>query len=180
MELIPIYSYEFNKVLNEKFSDKENIQNYTSILTDKDRFENMINLILKNKNLIEKKLGFKLLKKVEFYIVRCEKFKSFSKPITIEYSILPEEMILYLLKEVLKNSIEIRFLDEVFREEVLNSFITYIIINGDFEKYDFVKYLKSLHDYSKQNYNDYSFENSQKYDFDKKTLKKYLEMSYDV
>ena len=178
MEIEIIYSYDFNKVLNDTLDEKQNIQNYTSILTDKDRFESLIDSIKKNKPLIEKKLSFKLLKKFEVYIVRCEKFKSFSKPISIEYSIIPEEMLLYLLKEIIKNSINIRFLNEVQREEALNSFLTYILINGDFGKKDFIKYLKSLHDYSKEIYKEYSFENTQKIDFNKITLKKYLEDLY--
>jgi len=100
MKLIPNYSYEFNVILNETYNENDQIKNFVSLLSDKDRFLILMPLLEKNEQFIAKKLGFTMPITVDFYIVRAEKFKSFSMPITIEYSILPEEMILFLFKEI--------------------------------------------------------------------------------
>jgi len=175
MELKPQYSYEFNRILNTEFNENDQIKNFASLITDKDRFLNLLPVISQNKELIEKYLGLKLKEEYEFYIVRGEKFKSFSMPITIEYSILPEEMILFLLKEIIKNSIEIRFPDELIREQYINSFIDFISIQEDLENINLVKFGKNLHEESQKQYPNYEFKDI---DFKKKTLKEYVEEMY--
>lgn len=172
MKLVPKYSYEFNCILNEQFNEQDQIQNFASLISDKDRFLSLLPLIEKNSQFIEERLGFPLPKETEFYVVRAEKFKSFSEPITIEYSFCPEEMILFLLKEILKISITTRFPDELLREELVNSFIDYITINGDWGKVDVVKFGKNIHDETKKSYEDYEFKDR---DFSKKTLKENLD-----
>ncbi|MFW5705040.1 MAG: hypothetical protein ACOCXG_04305 [Nanoarchaeota archaeon] len=176
MKLIPNYSYEFNCILNDGYTETEQIKNFASLLSDKDRFLPFLDLLEKNAEFIEERMGSKLPEEKEFFVVRAEKFKSFSEPITIEYSLLPEEMILFLLKELVKISLNIRFPDEQIREQYINSFVEYIAINGDFGNIDFVKFGKNLHDESKKNYPDYEFRDI---DFSKKTLKQYVEEMFD-
>ena len=176
MNLIPKYSYEYNCILNESFDEMEQIKNFASLLSDKDRFLVLLQELEKNKDLIEKTLGFKLPKEVEFHVVRAEKFKSFSEPITIEYSLLPEEMILFLLKEIIKISAgDTRFPDDILREQYVNSLIEHILINGDFKE-DLVKYGKNLHDESKFMFKNYEFKDV---DFKDKTLKTHIEEMYN-
>lgn len=175
MKLTPKYSYEFNYILNPKFTEDEQIKNFASLISDKDRFLSILSNIANNEVLIEKKLGFKLPEKVEFYIVRGELFKSFSEPVTIEYSILPEEMLAFLLKEIIKITIDIRFPDDITREKYVNSFLDYIFINGNWDTVDLVKFGKNLHDESLRLYEEYKMEDI---NFSKKTMKKYLEEMY--
>ena len=175
MKLNPSYSYELNVVLNGGMNEEEQIKNFASLLSDKDRFLPMLSLFAENQKLIENKLGFKLPKSCDFFVVRAEKFKSFSLPITIEYSILPEEMFLFLFKEILKVTIDIRFPDDIIREQFVNSFIDYIVVNGNFGKYDLIKFTKNLHDESKRLFKNYEFKEM---DFSFKTLKVYLEDLY--
>ncbi len=175
MKLIPNYSYEYNKILNENYSEEEQIKNFASLLSDKDRFLALLPEIEKNSKLIEEKLGFKLREEYEFFVVRGEKFKSFSEPVTVEYSILPEEMILFLLKEILKVSITTRFPDEILREEYVNSLIDYISINGDFSC-DLIKYTKNIHDESKRLYERYHLK---QLDFTNSNLNQLLEKYYE-
>ncbi len=175
MKLIPNYPYEFNIILNEQLTQMQQIQNYTSLISDKDRFLPTLPLIEKSAQLIEERLEFKIREEIEFYVVRAEKFKSFSVPITIEYSILPEEMLVFLLKEIIKTSIEIRFPDEETREQYINSFVEYIAINADFKNLDLIKYGKNLHDESQKLYPQYEFKDI---DFNTKTMKQHLEDMY--
>jgi hypothetical protein len=192
LKLIPKYSYDYNIILNDSLSmGDEQLKNFASLLSDKDRFLDMLPLIEKNFDLIEKKLGHKLKEEIEFFVVRAEKFKSFSEPITIEYSMLPEEMIVFLLKEIIKVLIEGRFLDEISQEQYINSFVEYIIVNGDFEKTTandsegkslggsqtdtFVKLGKNLHDESLRLYEGYEFK---EIDFTEKTMAEYMEEIY--
>jgi hypothetical protein len=175
MKLNPIYSYEFNYILNDSLTEKEQIQNFASLISDKDRFLSLLGNLEKNSKFIEEKLGFKLEKNIDFYVVRSLKFKSFSPPITIEYSILPEEMIVFLLKEIIKFSINIRFIDEKSKEEHINSLIDFILVNGDFKNSNFIKYSKNIHDDSIKKISDYKL---LELDFNKKTLKEYIEDSY--
>lgn len=172
MKLTPNYSYEFNCILNENYDEQENIKNFASLLSDKDRFLVLLSELERNKSIIEEKLGYELNENYDFYIVRAEKFKSFSEPITIEYSLLPEEMLLFLFKEIIKVSAPERFPDETLREEVINSFIDYILINGQW-KNDLLKFSKNLHDHSKSKYENYQYD-LEKYDYSKKTLKEIL------
>lgn len=176
MKLIPKYSYEYNCILNENFSEKDQIQNFASLLSDKERFLYLLTLISKNEKLIEEHAGFPLPKDVTFYIVRAEKFKSFSEPITIEYSLLPEEMLLFLLKEILKSSMNIRFPDEMVRDMFLNSFIDFLAINGDWGDKDLVKFTKNLHTQSERMHPDYRYRDI---DFSERTLRDYVEAMYD-
>jgi phosphate starvation-inducible protein PhoH len=176
MKLIPKYSYEFNQVLNEGFNETEQVKNFASLITDKDRFLAMMQSLEKNVKLMESTLGHKLPKEIEFYVVRAEKFKSFSEPIVIEYSILPEEMLMFLIKEIVKTSVEGRFMDEVMREQYVNSFVSHIVINGDFKGIDFVKYANNLHEESKKLHSNYSFKDI---DFKKKTMKEHIESHFE-
>jgi hypothetical protein len=176
MKLIPKYSYEFNVILNESLNETEQIQNFASLISDKDRFLQYLPLIEKNKELIEERLGSKIPEEIEFYVIRGEKFKSFSLPITIEYSILPEEMILFLLKEIIKTSIEVRFTDEETREQYINSFVEHIAINAELNNLDIIKFGKNLHDESKRLYPKYEFKDI---DFNSKTLNQYIEESHN-
>ena len=176
MKLIPNYSYEFNCVLNSGFDETEQIKNFASTISDKDRFLVLLSYIEKNKEFIEKHLGFELKKEYDFYVVRAEKFKSFSEPITVEYSILPEEMILFLLKEIVKTSCQIRFPDEVIREQYVNSFVDYFCINADLEGIDFVKFGQNLHIESQRLHTLYQF---QDIDFSSKTMKEYVEAMFE-
>ena len=175
MKLNPKYSYEYNCVLNPGFDEKAQIQNFASLISDKDRFLSLVPMLEKNSKLIEDSLGYKIKSEINFYVVRSEKFKSFSEPITIEYSILPEEMILYLLKEIIKTSISDRFFDEIQREQYLNSLCEHIAINGDFGKLDLIKFGKNLHEHSKLFLKEYEFKDI---DFSKKTMKQYIEELY--
>jgi hypothetical protein len=175
MKLNPKYSYEYNCTLNPQFNQKQQIENFASLISDKNRFLPLIPQLEKNSNLIESTLGYKIKSEINFYIVRSERFKSFSEPITIEYSILPEEMILYLLKEIIKTSITDRFFDETQREQYLNSFCGHIAINGDFRKLDLIKFTKNLHEHSKLFLKEYEFKDI---DFTKKTMKQHIEELY--
>ena len=130
----------------------------------------------KNLKLIEEKLGYKLKKEIEFYVVRCERFKSFSEPISVEYSILPEEMVLYLIREIAKTSITDRFFDIVQQEQFVNSFAEFIAVNGDFDDVDLVKFGANLHENSKLLNPDYEFCDI---DFSKKTMKDKIEELYN-
>ena len=176
MKLSPKYSYEYNCVLNDTFKEQEQIKNFASLISDKDRFLIMLSDIETNKSMLEEKLGFNLPDEIIFYIVRAEKFKSFSEPITIEYSILPEEMFLYLIKEILKISVTSRFPDELLREKYINAFIDYILINGNFKNKNLIKYMKNLHEESLRVHFDYELITL---NFDKKTLKEYVEDLYN-
>lgn len=176
MKLIPKYSFDFNIVLNEGFTETEQIRNFGSLLSDKDRFLSLIPLLVKNENLIEDRLGFKLKDEIEFFVVRAEKFKSFSEPITIEYSLLPQEMFLFLLKEIIKNTITIRFPDIETQEKYVNSFVDYLSINGDWDKVDFVKFCRNIHDDSLNRIKTYKMDDI---DFSKKTMRDYLEEMYN-
>ncbi len=176
MKLNPKYSFEYNAILNPELDVTQLIENFASLISDKDRFLSLVKLIEYNSDFIEKTLGCKLPGKIDFYIVRTEKFKSFSEPVTIEYSILPEEMLLYLFKEVVKVCINARFPDEKTREEYVNAFVDYVLVNGDFGKKDFVKYGKNLHEYSKENYDDYEYKDI---DFCHKSLKRLIEEMYE-
>jgi hypothetical protein len=177
MKFHPQYSFEFNQILNPQFNEKDQVQNFTSLITDKDRFIVLLNLLSKNASYIQERLGFDLPTSVEFYIVRAEKFKSFSMPITIEYSILPEEMILFLLKEIIKTSCPHRFITHEQQESYINSFIDHIAVTGDWKNVDLVKYGKNLHDESKRLFPKYEFKDI---DFSVKTLVQYIEDLYNV
>lgn len=173
MKLTPNYSYEFNCILNPQLDEMQQIKNFASLISDKDRFLALLPILESNTGFIQDRFGFNIKEEMEFFIVRAEKFKSFSEPITIEYSILPEEMILFLLKEVLKVNATIRFPDEVIREQYINSFIDYVLINGDWQNNEnFIKFGKNLHDESKRLYSTYEFKDI---DFTEKTLKSYVE-----
>lgn len=175
MEIQPHYSYEFNCVLNSNFTEMEQVKNFASLLSDKDRFLAYLSQITGNKELIEKTLGVELPDTIECYVVRAEQFKSFSLPITIEYSILPEEMVLFLLKEIIKSHLNLRFPDEQTREEYVNATVDFIVINGEWEG-DIVKYCKNLHDESKRLYPQYEY---RELNFSKKSLYNYVEELFD-
>ena len=174
MKVNPQYSYEFNQILNQGFSEQEQIKNFASLLSDKDRFIVFLDEIEKNTEKIEKTIGFELPEAIDCYVVRCEKFKSFSMPITVEYSIFPEEMVLFLLKEILKTSIDIRFPDEETREQYVNSAIEKIVEDGWTDSLK--KYTKLLHDESKRLYSNYEKTNL---DLDNKNLNKLIEELYN-
>ncbi len=172
MKLIPNYSYEFNCILNETFSEEDQIKNFASLLTDKDRFLSLLPKLELNSSLIERILGYKLKEEIEFYIVRAEKFNSFSTPVTIEYSLIPEEMILYLLKEIIKVSIKDRFPSEFDQESHINSFIEYIINLNDWEGPDLKPFIEILHNNSSKKYKNYKIT---KIDFEKLPMNSIIE-----
>ncbi len=133
----PKYSYEYNCILNRGFSEKEQIRNFASLITDKDRFFILLKELEDKLDILEKYLGFKLPKEIEFYVVRAELFESFSEPITIEYSLIPEEMVIRLVKEVLKTYCPIRFPSEEIRDKIISQFLSYILpkINERYSKF---------------------------------------------
>jgi hypothetical protein len=177
IKLTPQYSYDYNKILNEQYtSEDDQIKNFSSLISDKDRFLIFLPLIEHNRELIEKTLDYKLLENIEFYVVRAEKFNSFSLPITIEYSISPEEMFLYLLKEILKVSITDRFPDEETRENAINTFIEHILENGIFGNNNFKDFTKTLHENSKKQFPNYK---QTEIDFTNLTMNKHLINLYD-
>lgn len=176
MKLIPHYSYEYNQVLNSSFDENDNIKNFASLLSDKDRFLPLLSLIEEKTSDIEKCMGFEFPSEVEFYVVRAEMFKSFSKPVTIEYSLLVEEMLVYLFKEIVKISVKTRFPDAQTQESYINSFVDYCLINIGFGDLDLVKFGRNLHEYSQKLYKDYTFEDR---DFSEKSLKVQIEELYE-
>jgi hypothetical protein len=127
MKLHPLYSYEFNAVLNPSFSEQEQIQNFASLLSDKDRFLSLLPGLEVVLEKIEPLLGYELPKEKEFYIVRAEQFSSFSLPITIEYQLIPEKMMFYLLKEIIVSTFPLRFSDNEKRDFFVFGFIFYLI-----------------------------------------------------
>lgn len=154
----PKYSYEYNCILNENFNEHEQIKNYASLLTDKDRFFLLLQDINNKQTikLIEKHSGIKLPQQITFYIVRAEKFNSFSEPITIEYKINPEEMIINLIKETIKTNFEIRFPDEDTRNNYIKQFTHFIFTQTKNKNY--LKFIKKT-------------KNKKTLNFQKKTLK---------
>ena len=123
------YPYELNEVLNPKFSNQEHISNYTSLLSDKDRFQNLITIFSKYKTVIEEIIGIEFEESQQLFIIRAELFESVSEPLIIEYQIEPEKMILNILKEMIKNNLgknQIRFIDEIQQEELLISGLKHI------------------------------------------------------
>ena len=175
MNLNPIYSYEFNQILNNEYDEIQNVKNFTSLITDKDRFLPLLLIIKKNKNFLEEKLGYKIKEEVDFFVVRAEKFKSFSQPITIEYSIIPEEMLLFLLKEIIKSTITDRFPDEIIREQYVNNFIEFFIIENKLQNFKLNEFTQNLHNESSKLFEKYI---KIKIDFSNKTIKEYLEEIY--
>lgn len=175
MKVKPQYSYEFNCILNKEFNEMEQIKNFASLLSDKDRFLALLPEIENNTKQLESILGFNLPEEVEVYIVRAELFKSFSLPITIEYSLCPEEMIVFLLKELIKSNLNIRFPDEQIREQYVNSAVDAIAINGDWSV-DLVKFGKNLHDESQRLYPEYELKDI---NFSKKPLTQHIEELFD-
>ncbi len=177
IKITPQYSYDYNKILNEQYtSEDDQIKNFSSLISDKDRFLIFLPLIEHNREFIEKTLDYKLKQDIEFYVVRAEKFNSFSLPITIEYSISPEEMFLYLIKEILKVSITDRFPDEETRELAINTAIEYILEKGIFGNNNFKDFTKNLHENSQKQFPNYKKE---EIDFEKKTMKEHLINLYD-
>lgn len=175
MILKPQYSYEFNTILNEDFNEMDQIQNFASLLSDKDRFLGLVPQIQDNQELLEKRIGSQLPESIEFYVVRAEKFKSFSLPITIEYSLCPEEMIVFLLKEIIKTTMNVRFPDEILQEEYINSCVKSIVGNGTWNV-NLDKFLQNLDDHSKKVYPTYEIK---EIDFTNKNLKEHVEELYE-
>ncbi len=176
MKLIPKYSYEYNQMLNPTFNETEQIKNFASLLSDKDRFLPLLPELETHKEFLEETLGYQLPEQLDIFVVRAELFKSFSEPITIEYSILPEEMILFTLKEVLKISITTRFPDEITREQFINAYIDFFTIERNFSL-DLIKFTKNLHEESQKKFSAYELKEMS---FSKDaTLKQQLEKYYD-
>ena len=120
------YPYELNDALNQQLSEQERVSNYTSLLTDKDRFDNLLRSCSVFKESIEEIVGVEFPKSQSVYVIRAEMFNSCSEPLLIEYQIKPEQMVLGVFKEMVKNALGdngIRFVDEVQQEELLNSAI---------------------------------------------------------
>lgn len=120
------YPYELNDALNQQLSEQERVSNYTSLLTDKDRFDNLLRSCSVFKESIEEIVGVEFPKSQSVYVIRAEMFNSCSEPLLIEYQIKPEQMVLGVFKEMVKNALGdngIRFVDELQQEELLNSSI---------------------------------------------------------
>ena len=174
MILKPQYSYEFNVILNETFNEMDQIQNFASLLSDKDRFLGILPQIQNNKELLEKTIGSSMPDEQEFYVVRAEKFKSFSLPITVEYSICPEEMVVFLIKEIIKTTMNVRFPDELLQEEYVNACVKHIVSNGKWEV-GLEKFTQNLDEESKKQYSNYE---TKTIDFSNKSLKEHVEDLY--
>ncbi|MFT4244770.1 MAG: hypothetical protein ACMXYB_04945 [Candidatus Woesearchaeota archaeon] len=118
------YPYELNEVLNSQMSEQEKVSNYTSLLTDKDRFEQMIDKISSLKEFFQTIVGLEFPENQGLFVIRAELFNSVPTPLIIEYQLQPEKMILCTLKEIIKNVLGgegIRCIDEVQQEELLLS-----------------------------------------------------------
>lgn len=148
------YPYELNALLNSTFNEAQIISNYTSLLSDKDRFQHLITILSSEKKIIESLIGISLPDELDVYIIRAELFDSCSEPLLIEYQLQPEKMILHLLKEVIKNSLgneNIRFIDEVQQEQLLNLALKYIFKEIDIKaKTSFSSYVEYLDEKSTQ------------------------------
>ncbi|MCA9487180.1 hypothetical protein H6501_03930 [Candidatus Woesearchaeota archaeon] len=175
MRLQPKYSFEFLSALSPESSETQNVQTFASLLSDKDRFLALLPKLDARLEHIEEKLAYPLYNTYDFYIVRDMNRASFSEPITIEYSIFPEEMILFLLKEVLKVSITDRFIDEEEREQTLLSFITYLVQTRLSElKLD--GYLETLYTEAKKHFPNIQ---EKEFNFEEKTLKEIIQEKYE-
>lgn len=110
------YPFELNEKLNQNFSSQENISNFTSLLSDKDRFDSLLTNICNEKIILDELLGIKGIEKLKVFIIRAEIFSSCPEPLIIEYNVIPEIMILHLFKEIIKNTLgehQIRCIDEI-------------------------------------------------------------------
>lgn len=156
------YPYELNDVLNQQLSGQERVSNYTSLLTDKDRFDNLLKSCSVFKERIEELVGVELPKSQRVYVVRAEMFNSCSEPLLIEYQIRPEQMVLGVFKEMVKNALGdngIRCVDELQQEELLNGVI--IAISKSIDEsinaglFDEIEYLHndSIEKLSKKSFN---------------------------
>lgn len=119
-----LYPYELNEALNPNFNEQEQISNYTSLLSDKDRFQNLITTISNSKSIFDELIGTESESEHTIYIIRAELFHSCPTPLIIEYKIDPEKMILFLIKEIIKSTLAkhgIRCIDEEQQEELLNA-----------------------------------------------------------
>lgn len=134
------YPYELSDVLNSKFTEQEKVSNYTSLLTDKDRFEQMIDKVSLFKEFFESIVGLKFPQNKEVFVIRAELFNSVPTPLIIEYQLQPEKMVLCTLKEMIKNVLGadgIRCIDEVQQEELLLS--TLQVFSEEIEKVTSIK-----------------------------------------
>jgi len=163
MEFDIKYSYEFNSILNPELNETEQIKNFASLITDRDRFFLLLKDVEENLEKLETYLGYKLSEKLIIYIVRAEKFDSFSEPITIEYKVETELMIINLLKEIVKTTIPVRFPDEEYRNFLINIFIEYFFKSINKENYN--KYIQKI-----LNKDNISEEDLRKFNFSKKTF----------
>lgn len=174
LKLNPNYSYEYNKILNPKLNEDEQIKNFASLLSDKERFLDPLIELEKNLKTIFEEFGFPLVNK-EFYIVRAELFKSFSLPITVEYSLIPEEMHLFLLKELLKSNLTQRFPDDLTQEQYLNAFVKHIVESYDFGSLNLKKVYLNIEAQAQEKFENYS---PLSLDFKEKSFNDYLEELY--
>lgn len=148
IEFFIYYPYELNDVLNQHLDEQEKVSNYTSLLTDKDRFDNLLRSCSVFKDKIEEIVGVDISKTQSVYVVRAELFYSCSEPLLVEYQIQPEKMVLLVFKEMIKNALGvrgIRFIDELQQEELLNGVVTKIskiidtsINTGLYDEIDFL------------------------------------------
>lgn len=156
------YPYELNDILNQQLSEQERVSNYTSLLTDKDRFDNLLKSCSVFKERIEELVGVELPKSQSVYVVRAEIFNSCPEPLLIEYQIRPEQMVLGVFKEMVKNALGdngIRCVDELQQEELLNGVI--IAISKSIDEsinaglFDEIEYLHndSIEKLSKKSFN---------------------------
>ena len=122
IEFEVLYPFELNYELNSELSEQEQISNYTSLLSDRERYENLLLKISSQKKLFEELVGLEFKNSEQIFVIRAEKFISTPTPLIIEYQLHPEKMVLVTLKEMIKNTLakfQIRCIDEVQQEELL-------------------------------------------------------------
>ncbi|MFP4401900.1 MAG: hypothetical protein ACLFPL_01595 [Candidatus Nanoarchaeia archaeon] len=159
------YPYELNEALNSQFSNHEQVSNYTSLLTDRERFENLLNKVSTQKQFLDSLIGLELQREQDVYVIRAELFQCCPTPLIIEYDIHPEVMVLYVIKEMIKNTLavySIRCIDEVQQEELLNATLLrfFEIVDNNLNT-SISKYLLLVHNHSAKQLEKKGFEYNQ-------------------
>ena len=182
------YPFELNEVLNSTFSSQENISNFTSLLSDKNRFEHLVSIVASNIEILEELIGFEINLKLDIYVIRAELFKSTPEPLLIEYDSVPELMILHLCKEIIKKVLsinQIRCIDEI--EQLKSICATLCSFSKEMDlktKTSLFKHCNTIFMYEKKILEKKGFKCSIEYDdleiiSKQHTLSKYIEKSYE-
>ena len=168
------YPYELCDALNSEFNEQEKVSNYTSLLTDKDRFEHLIDKVSVFKEFFESIVGLEFPKHQELFIIRAELFNSVPTPLIIEYQLQPEKMVLCTLKEIIKNVLGadgIRCIDEVQQEELLLS--TLNIFSQEIEKVTNIKLTSFI---SWMLSNSQTYLNNKNFEINEKRMEDYIQL----